>query len=1278
MKSENKKTFQDFTNLYSLSKTLRFELRSVGETQVMLEKDEVFKKDEKIQKKYEETKPFIDRLHREFIKEALGDVSLSGLNGYFDIFEKYKKDKKNKDFQKALWKKEGDLRKEIVAILDNKAKEWIEKYSNIKIKKKDCSIFFEESVFEILNERYGNEKGAEIIDEETGEVVSIFKGWKGFTGYFSKFQETRKNFYKDNGIASAVSTRIIDQNLRRFCDNISIFNLIKDKIDFFEVEKNFEKSASEVFSLSFYSTCLLQNGIDSYNEIVGGKTLKNGEKLKGANELINKYRQDNKGEKIPFLKSLDKQLLSEKEKFINQIENDQELLNVLKKFHITSREKIEMLRKLFKSFVAENYNYDLSKVYISKEAFNTISRKWTNETRKFEELLFEAMKAEKLAKYEKSDDSYKFSDFMALSYFRDALSENTSEAEKFWKDHYYQENGNKKGFLELNQSKWEQFLQIFDHEFSALLEDERVNEKGDIILIGYDNYKKDFENIISQDNFKNDSNSKVAIKDFADSVLSVYQMSKYFAVEKKRKWVEECELNDFYTNSEFGYLKYYEDAYEGIVQSYNHIRNYLTQKPYSESKWKLNFENPTLANGWDKNKETDNTSVILRKEGKLYLAIMKKGCNKIFSDKNLKIIKDDSGEFYEKMEYKLFPDPAKMMPKVCFSEKGLNFFKPSDDILEIYNNSEFKKGETFSVQNMQKLIEFYSDCLKKYEGWQCYDFNNVKSSRSYTNNIGEFYRDVAKDGYKISFIPVSVKYIEEKNNSGELYLFEIYNKDFAQGRTGKKNLHTMYFENVFSKDNEKHNFLIKLNGQAEIFYRPKSIEVEEVERNFKRKIVNKKRYTENKMFFHCPINLNRERGEMKARQFNAKINNFLADNSEINIIGIDRGEKHLAYYSVINQKGEILKSGSFNEINGVDYAKKLEERADEREKARRDWQDVEGIKDLKKGYVSQVVRRLADLAIEYNAVIILEDLNMRFKQIRGGIEKSVYQQLEKALIDKLSFLVNKNEMNSEKAGNLLKAYQLCAPFESFEKMGKQTGIVFYTQASYTSKIDPVTGWRPGLYLRYANADKAKKDILKFDSIKWSNEKKRFEFEYDIKKFQTQKEYPTKIKWTVCSNVERFRWDKTRNNNKGEYVHYEDMTNEFIELFKVASIDISRNIKDQIESMDSKENVKFFKDFLFFWGMICQIRNTQKEKEGNENDFILSPVDPLFDSRRASEYGKSLPKNGDENGAYNIARKGIVILNKISAHKGQNGNCEKFGWKEAFISHAEWDSFAQKK
>jgi hypothetical protein len=38
------------------------------------------------------------------------------------------------------------------------------------------------------------------------------------------------------------------------------------------------------------------------------------------------------------------------------------------------------------------------------------------------------------------------------------------------------------------------------------------------------------------------------------------------------------------------------------------------------------------------------------------------------------------------MEYKFLPDPKKMLPKVCFSNKNLDLFKPSIEISKIYEN----------------------------------------------------------------------------------------------------------------------------------------------------------------------------------------------------------------------------------------------------------------------------------------------------------------------------------------------------------------------------------------------------------------------------------------------------------------------------------------------------------------------------------------------------------------------------------------------------------------
>ena len=56
----------------------------------------------------------------------------------------------------------------------------------------------------------------------------------------------------------------------------------------------------------------------------------------------------------------------------------------------------------------------------------------------------------------------------------------------------------------------------------------------------------------------------------------------------------------------------------------------------------------------------------------------------------------------------------------------------------------------------------------------------------------------------------------------------------------------------------------------------------------------------------------------------------------------------------------------------------------------------------------------------------------------------------------------------------------------------------------------------------------------------------------------------------------------------------------------------------------------------------------------------------------------LPKNGDDNGAFNIARKGIMVLDKISEFVKENGSCEKLNWGDLYVSNQEWDDFVSKK
>ncbi|WKZ27757.1 MAG: type V CRISPR-associated protein Cas12a/Cpf1 [Candidatus Dojkabacteria bacterium] len=1325
----SKHPFSDFTNLYPLSKTLRFELKPVGNTENMLMENNIVEIDKNRKLAYERTKPYFDKLHREFIQESLNNFEIDGLEEYLKTYKEYKTNKKDKKLFDKLKKARQELRSQVIASFNNTGKKWAEKrYTHLKLKKTDLNILFEEKVFQILKESYGDDQETKLINKDTGEIISIFDGWKGFTGYFKKFFATRENFYKSDGTSTALATRIIDHNLDRFIENILTFES-QDVGSILEPHRELKIAANQLISIVYYNRCLTQEGLNTYNELIGGKTLENGEKVIGVNEVINEYRQNNRDKKISFLKKLDKQLLSEKEKFIDELDNENELFDMLLTFHESAKIRIKNLYKLLDKFFRSTEEYDIGGILISKEAFNTILHRWINDKSQLEEALYNTLKENAVEGINKVGETYRFPQFITLKDIKTALTAIGDENE-IWKDRYYEKSGT--SATQAGQPNWLQFVDIFKYEFDSLIVNKQRDQENQI---DYSKSEPVFVKLLEE--FRINKDTKKIIKDYLDSVLHIYQMAMYFALEKKRNWLTEYDsmLDTFYTEPDIGYLEFYANAYEEIVQPYNKVRNYLTRKPYSEEKWKLNFDNPTLADGWDKNKVASYSTVILRRNHEFFLGIMKKGYNKLFTKAKDTQEAEVEPNHYELLNYKFVKDVVTNIPKTTTQLKEVaNHFQNSDDdyvltktssigdllnplkitkeIYEINNriylkedlsrsvlrgevNSDDEKyyikvfqkeylklggNETLHREAVKKWIDFCKQFLECYPSTAYFDYSLIKDSEKY-DSVDEFYKELNQKGYKVWFTPFAESQIIESNSKGELYLFQIYNKDFSKESRGTKNLHTIYFEELFSQENLDNNYRFKLNGQAELFFRPKTDKDklgERVDKKGNKRVINT-RYSENKYFFHVPITLNRiNKGVTRVNDLVCKL---LASNDSINIIGVDRGEKHLAYYSVITQDGEVIESGSLNNLKGIDFKKLLSDRAVDRERDRKDWQEIQKIKDLKRGYVSLLVKKISDLAIKHGAIIVMEDLNMRFKQIRSGFEKSTYQQLEKGLIEKLNYLADKTHNNRSELGGIHKAYQLTSPFRSFDEIGKQTGIIFYTQAAYTSKIDPLTGWRPNLYLKNTNAKMAKIDLLNFDSIEYDDTKDHFKFTYDLKKFYPKaKEYPKKHIWTVCSNVERYKWDKKLNNNKGAYEHYDNITISIKEVLEEYEVDINKDLLKQIKDIDEedKNNSKLFRSLIYYFGLICQIRNTKVDSDGDENDFILSPVEPFFDSRKAEVFGKHLPKNGDENGAYNIARKGVVMIRKVKRFMQVNGQSATPSWNDLYISNLEWDDFASRE
>lgn len=1247
------KDLKQFIGIYPVSKTLRFELRPIGRTQEWIERNKIVEADEQKAEDYPKVKTLIDDYHKVCIQESLKGVHFNW-QLLKQAIEDYQKSK-TEESKAALEKEQTNMRKQIVAAIKN---------------------------FPHYNELTAPTP-QKLIDDVFPDIYEndALQSFNRFATYFRGFQENRNNIYSPEAISTGVPYRLVHDNFPKFLADVEVFENIKATCP--EVIQQVATELQpflegvmidDIFTLDFYNVLLTQSGIDFFNQVLGGVTVEGRQKYRGFNELTNSYRQLHPElaarKKNLTMVPLFKQILSDRETLSyipQQIESEEQLTEVLHQFyaHITHFEAngrtVNILNEL-SSLVGKIDGYNPEGIYLSAKSLTDVSQKlygrWSVIDERLSERATEMFGDMAVAKNKKKADAYLSKDAFALSeIFLDA------------------EHPMSQYFAELSNAAdgvaayWFQFTEWCKGEGRPL--------------------------------FLNNANGTEVVKNFLDAIMEVLHRCSVLVVS-----VEHDLDKDFYNV----FLPLFAEL-ENVIFVYNRVRNFLTKKPSDAKKFKLNFGVPSLGDGWDLNKEKDNKAILLFKDGLSYLGIM----NPVNAPRIREITAAD-GDMYSKMVYKLLPGPNKMLPKVFFSKKGLETFSPSRRILDIYKSGSFKKGSAnFSIKELHELIDFYKDAISRHEDWSKFGFK-FSPTESY-DDVGSFYNEISKQAYKIRFVNVATSQVNEWVENGQLYLFQLYNKDYAEGAHGRRNLHTLYWENLFTPENLD-NLVLKLNGQAELFYRPQSIrkpvkhtegskmlnrrdksgmpipdavyrnlyqyfngkksevELSEAEKAYIPQVVVKdvtheitkdRRYTRPEFFFHVPItfNINADGNEY----INEKVLAYLNDNPDVNIIGIDRGERHLIYLTLINQHGEILKQKTFNVVGDYNYHAKLQQREKERDEARKSWQSVGRIKDLKEGFLSAVIHEIAQMMIEYNAIVVLEDLNFGFKRGRFKVERQVYQKFEKMLIEKLNYLSFKDRKADEEGG-ILRGYQLAQQFTSFQRIGKQSGFLFYIPAAYTSKIDPLTGFVNHFNFNdITNAEKRKAFFMKMERIEMKGG--HVEFEFDYRKFKT---YQTDYRnlWTVNTSGKRIVFDTGTRRAKVFYP-----TNEIVVAFKEKGITLNEgaDIKALLADLDaSTKNASFYGTLFYAFQRTLQMRNSDA---ATEEDYIFSPVavnghqfntiDEANKGRDAQgNWVSRLPVDADANGAYHIALKGLFLLLNPEIKRIENEKWFQFMAEKPFL------------
>ena len=231
---------------------------------------------------------------------------------------------------------------------------------------------------------------------------------------------------------------------------------------------------------------------------------------------------------------------------------------------------------------------------------------------------------------------------------------------------------------------------------------------------------------------KTDFNEKeiIAIQDYLSSWVDLLHLLDTVYLEKDKKKVTNLDKDINFYNS----LDNYREELSTITAIYNKSRNFILSKKNQKKKIKINFENSTLLDGWDLNKEKDNLTVLLRKKDKVigwkyYLGVMNQnqftGANRLFDyhikgDESEKEQQEKSklrndilhkenndDNFYEKMNYKQIAKPSfdiktliKINGTVERKTKDLDNLKEThfpNKIWRIEKTESYKKGDSFNI-----------------------------------------------------------------------------------------------------------------------------------------------------------------------------------------------------------------------------------------------------------------------------------------------------------------------------------------------------------------------------------------------------------------------------------------------------------------------------------------------------------------------------------------------------------------------------------------------------
>ncbi|MCB4762087.1 MAG: type V CRISPR-associated protein Cas12a/Cpf1, partial [Sulfurovum sp.] len=558
--------YSEMTKEFSLSKTLRFELKPVFENEDFIENfeseflKETVKRDKRRAEEYKQLKEIIDDYLRSYIDDTLSVKVLPDFE--FDkAFVDYKNSQKEK-------------------------KQWEERQ---KVLRNGIASLFKKDHYEVTEKFFNNALKPKLKDEP--EKLKHIESFNRFTTYFTGFNENRKNIFTKEAQATAIGYRLIHDNLPKFYDACLLYEKIREKftdLEFVIEEEWLQElgvtTLDELLTPIAYSHLLTQKTIDAYNKLLGGYSTPEGTKVKGLNEQINLYRQDKglKARELPTFALLFKQILSEHESasFIPEaFENDKELLDAIFAFVNRNKSEESNIRKIEESFSAIDSDEN-TKVYIQPKSLtelsNAIFGNWS--------VIGDALDRYAQEYIGRKSDKEKFlkQNFYPIDTIDSVLKDYFKDYDD---DHPYKEALSSKSILKHYSSELDKLNNALNEalqELDALKGLQHISKNRTLPKDDNDNGGEGYQ-------------QTQTIKKTLDAYQNLLRHFRLFSplVNKTREVLPDANMA-FYNAFEEPFVEFDRET----TALYNKVRNYLSKKPFSREKFKLNFDSPTLLDGW--------------------------------------------------------------------------------------------------------------------------------------------------------------------------------------------------------------------------------------------------------------------------------------------------------------------------------------------------------------------------------------------------------------------------------------------------------------------------------------------------------------------------------------------------------------------------------------------------------------------------------------------------------------------------------------------------------